>query len=100
MCFGYVSTRNNTFNGVSVASFGHATTANHQTSNVKIFPRKKGENISMVHVLTKALQKTYSFVFCSFAKYKTQPVSKFLNVSKISRYNWISIIDHNYDYRT
>jgi len=36
---------------------------------------------------TKALRKAASSVFCIFAKFQTQPVSKFLNVSKIFDYN-------------
>jgi len=43
-------------------------------------------------IYIKALQKADIFVFRSFAKYKTQPVLKFLNVSKISCHNRLQVL--------
>ena len=41
---------------------------------------------------TKSLRKSDSFVVSCFTKYETRPVSIVLNVSKLSRYNQITII--------
>jgi len=48
---------------------------------------------SKLAVHNKALQKAANSVFRTFAKYRTQPFTKILNVLKISRHNQILIFE-------
>jgi hypothetical protein len=54
----------------------------------KIELKEASPAILFKDIYIKALQKAASSVFCSFAKFKTQPVPIFSNVSKIFYYKF------------